>query len=427
MTADTLTFGIPQLDKILAPIPSQSKILLLHDPGVEADVFAIQAAHARLRQGDTVVYLVTNRTPERVRTVLRAHFGDADHEGELVFVDAYTPLVGVGGSEAYAVADPKDPEDLARTLHQAAQDHPGATLVIDDLSTLVDHAGTERFLDTLGTFTDALADYAMTVALFTQWPYEGSIDALFDLFDAHVRLRGVEERVRFSQYFAVPHCAWRDDHDDRPRLYKVVHPGGVFVYIPKVVVTGPHNAGKSSFVQSISDEARSVDRLGTTVALDHGHVVIDGLSVDVFGTPGQARFDPIIKTVAGQALGVLLLVDASKPETFPRAEDMMQLTWKLGIPIIVAANKQDRPGALSPAEVKQKLAAPPYVQVVGCIGEERASARNVLHRLLDQIMQGGVHRRPDSDVAPGTGAATVAEEKRSWSERLKETTGGGRE
>jgi len=176
--------------------------------------------------------------------------------------------------------------------------------------------------------------------------------------------------------------------DAKPRLYKSMKPGGVFVYIPKIVVTGPFNAGKSSFVRAISDTSVSVDHLGTTVALDHGRVTMDGLTADVFGTPGQARFDPILKVVAGQAVGVILVVDSTKPDTFPRAREMLNQTWKQGLPGIVAANKQDEPDALPPAEVARLLSPPPHVRVVGCSGQDQESGRAVLRMLIEQILEG---------------------------------------
>ncbi|MDX1611920.1 MAG: GTP-binding protein, partial [Candidatus Thermoplasmatota archaeon] len=165
---------------------------------------------------------------------------------------------------------------------------------------------------------------------------------------------------------------------------------GVHVYIPKVVVTGPYNAGKSTFVHTVSDTAVSVDRLGTTVALDHGHVTINGVTADIFGTPGQARFDPILRTVAGQALGVIVLVDATKPDTFPRARELLEKTVVHGIPVIIAANKQDLPGALTPEEVEARLKPPRHVKVIGCSGQDRASSRRLLETMNDNIVLRGM-------------------------------------
>src|SRR4030066_328871 len=71
----------------------------------------------------------------------------------------------------------------------------------------------------------------------------------------------------------------------------------------KMVVTGPFNAGKTQFIQSVSEidvvsterkissEAERVKET-TTVAMDFGRITVDDdLVLYLFGTPGQKRFD----------------------------------------------------------------------------------------------------------------------------------------
>ena len=78
------------------------------------------------------------------------------------------------------------------------------------------------------------------------------------------------------------------------RPIRKIKPGGFRGYIPKILVTGPFHAGKTTMVHSLSMRAVSVQRMGTTVALDFGHVDYKGFSLDLFGTIGQPRFDPIL-------------------------------------------------------------------------------------------------------------------------------------
>jgi uncharacterized protein len=90
---------------------------------------------------------------------------------------------------------------------------------------------------------------------------------------------GIAERVIFGQYFGVLKTDWAD-HKAQSMLFRVLRPGGIKIYIPKILVTGPFDAGKSTFVHSLSTRAISVDRLGTTIALDHGHIDHKGFSAD---------------------------------------------------------------------------------------------------------------------------------------------------
>jgi small GTP-binding protein len=145
--------------------------------------------------------------------------------------------------------------------------------------------------------------------------------------------------------------------------FKILKPGGVRIFIPKILVTGPYHAGKTSFVHSASTKAVSVNRLVTTVALDFGHVDLGGFAVDLFGTPGQERFDPILKLLAGESLGVVLVIDSTKPETFKRAAEMIEKTRITGLPIVIAANKADFPGALTPEEIRHIMKMDNVIQI----------------------------------------------------------------
>lgn len=384
----TEAVGIPQLERLVSPFPPHAAVLFTNDPGVEGEPFLYHAAHARLAQGGDVVYAVTTRTPGAVLAAMSSYGLDiVEQRSRLHFIDAFSGLMGAASPGATLVSDPNDPQSFVDAIEKAAREHPNAWLVVDTLSSLIDQSSEERFAAAFPRLMAAMQKFALTEALFTRWPYGPSIQALLGHFDAVVGIRGVEDRVTTGAYFVVERAAWRPTLEPRPRLFKALKPGGVHVYIPKILVTGPYNAGKSTFVHAISDTAVSVDHLGTTVAMDHGRVTMDGLTADIFGTPGQSRFDPILRILAGQALGVIVVVDSTKPDSFPRAREMLHATWRQGLPGIIAANKQDEPGALPPAEVARLMEPPARVKVVGCAGLDRESGRNVLKQLLDQILE----------------------------------------
>lgn len=382
---------MPQLDKLLAPLPEHVTIVYANDPGVEPEPFLWHAVHRRLEAGGRVVLAVTSRAPATAMKGMRElGFDLHEHRDRLHWIDCFSALMGSASDAEYMGRSPGNVEEFATLVERAAREHPDALLVVDSLSQLADQASWERLSAAFPRILQAMQRFDAAQCAFTRWPYSGDVDGMLSQLDGVVSLRGVEERVMLSQYFRVERASWAAQAKDaKPRLYKALKPGGVHVYIPKIVVTGPYNAGKSSFVHAVSDQAVSVDQLGTTVALDHGRVTMEGLTADVFGTPGQSRFDPILKVVAGQALGVVVLVDATKPDSFGRAREMMQLTWKQGLPAIIAANKQDLPDALAPDEVARLIAPPPTVRVVGCSGQDRESSRKVVQELIEQILAQG--------------------------------------
>ena len=167
---------------------------------------------------------------------------------------------------------------------------------------------------------------------------------------------------------------------------RTIKPGGIRGYIPKVLVTGPYHAGKTTLVHTLSTRAVSVQRMGTTVALDFGHVDHKGFSLDLFGTVGQSRFDPILKQLGGEALGAILIVDSTKPEEFPRAKEMMHKAGVYGLPYVVAANKQDLPHALSVEQVRERMNISGEIIVVGTVAMDKTSALRALDALIDKIM-----------------------------------------
>jgi signal recognition particle receptor subunit beta len=87
-------------------------------------------------------------------------------------------------------------------------------------------------------------------------------------------------------------------------------------------------AGKTTAISAVSGikmvktEAANTDRVlfnkaTTTVGFDYGEVGLDaGHVLRLYGTPGQRRFSFLWKIVAKGAIGVIILVDNSRPDPF---------------------------------------------------------------------------------------------------------------
>src|SRR5512139_2999081 len=120
----------------------------------------------------------------------------------------------------------------------------------------------------------------------------------------------------------------------------------------KIVVTGPFNAGKTTFIKSVSEitvlstERQISDTSAegdgeTTVAMDFGRITVsDDVVLYLFGTPGHSRFSFMWETLSEGMLGFVLLVDASDTESFEDAKGMIQyFTDMSDVPYVVAANR----------------------------------------------------------------------------------------
>ncbi|MCL2021472.1 MAG: ATP/GTP-binding protein [Betaproteobacteria bacterium] len=93
----------------------------------------------------------------------------------------------------------------------------------------------------------------------------------------------------------------------------------------KIVITGPVGAGKTTAVSTLSDiEPVQTDAVAsdmtaqrkrtTTVAMDYGRLDLGGGEhVHLYGTPGQERFDFMWEILCEGCIGLVLLVDNSRP------------------------------------------------------------------------------------------------------------------
>lgn len=168
----------------------------------------------------------------------------------------------------------------------------------------------------------------------------------------------------------------------------------------KMVVSGAVNAGKTEFIKAISEievvstERRATDdtkmiKSTTTVAMDFGRIAIaDDLVLHLFGTPGQKRFDFMWEILAEGMLGLVILVDSTRPETFRETNRIIDFFVSYrDTPYVIAANKQDRPNAWSPDELRLALRQPPHVKVMPCVASDRESVKNILLDLLYVIQE----------------------------------------
>jgi len=354
--------GVPKLDEVLyGGLKPQSTVLLCSQPGVENVEFALQALFNRLKAGDNGMYFVNNKSPDVVKNLAEEYgwsFDGYHQQGTFSFFDAYSILISAPSKCEYHLDSQCNAENLCEAVPDAItkSECPNTVLIFDALSTLVDSSANES--EVLASVKKMLVNVrkcnATSIFLFTEWTYPKLLtNKIKNLFECVIELKALERKVILQKYFSVIKAPWAFERKDIP--FKIIKPGGVRVFIPKILVTGPYHAGKTSFVKSASTKTVSVNRLGTTVALDHGHVDYKGFEVDLFGTPGQERFDPILELLGGESLGVIIVIDCTKPEDFKRAKDMVELSNTMDLPIVVVANKANLPHALTIEQIRKKM------------------------------------------------------------------------
>ncbi len=168
----------------------------------------------------------------------------------------------------------------------------------------------------------------------------------------------------------------------------------------KMVVTGPFNAGKTEFIQTVSEidvvsterkissEAEKI-KSATTVAMDFGRITVDDeLVLYLFGTPGQKRFDFMWEILSEGMLGFIVMVDSTRPETFREARTILETFRAYApTPYVVAANKQDMDDAWEVSDMRIALRLDPTIQLMPCVSIKRDSVKEVLLQLLTNILE----------------------------------------
>lgn len=164
----------------------------------------------------------------------------------------------------------------------------------------------------------------------------------------------------------------------------------------KFVVAGPVGAGKTTFIQTVSDtpviatEAQSSEDIGkdlTTVAFDFGTLTLDGQLLHLYGTPGQDRFDFMWEILCEGALGLTLLVAGTRPQDFAHARKILEfITSRVAVPFIVGVTRQDHPQVWQPHDIAAYFGLPPN-QVVGLNATDPESVRTTLIHFLEHAFR----------------------------------------
>jgi uncharacterized protein len=380
---------IPKLDDFLGGgIPSGYSIMFCAVPGVECEAFGYQMLNGILEDGDKGFIFTNVAEPnniiyefDRYGWNLQKHL----EEGKVFFIDGSSNFIGVPPTGKYSIDEMSQIEEV---VLKGIDDVPNGVGVINNLSTMLDYLEEDAIINIMNKWNQrAKENNTVLVYIFTKWDYQPEIiDSIKNAVDSVVSLTSIEERVIIGQGFMVTCASWKHPASNMV-LFFVLQPGGVKIYIPKILVTGPYNAGKSSFVRSISKESVSVDRMAlekfpTTIAMDIGHVDHRGFVADIFGTPGQERFDLMLDVLAKEAVGAFILVDSSAPQTFARAKEMINKTQAEAIPKIIVANKQDLPGALSPEEIREKMKLDRSIPIIPTVISENKGVVEALDSLL---------------------------------------------
>ncbi len=377
--------GIAVLDtRLQGGFPRPSTLLLFSEKPTEKRLFAENFAVQGLLEGETVLYVDFFRSPALARSDL-LRFGKYPAD-RLHFVDAVSTSLMVPTSEKHVIRNLDSLSEIEAVIVDAIELGRPSRVVIDSMDFLTDRFPKPAVMEAWRQIIQAgHAAGSVVCFLFLNWTYfERDLAAIREMSDFVVEfqssMRGgiVRNSMRITEVAEGGLATnWI------PYAFKDLV--GVTVYFPKILVIGPFHAGKSTVVQSLAQHAISVERMGTTVAFDYGNVNLSGIEAELFGTPGQERFEFIFKIFAREVNGILLIVDATRPEEFPRAKHMLELVGPR-IPYVVLGTKSDLPGAMDAVTIARTMELPEEVPVLATVATEGKGLREALQILSEMII-----------------------------------------
>jgi uncharacterized protein len=144
----------------------------------------------------------------------------------------------------------------------------------------------------------------------------------------------------------------------------------------KIVIFGAFGVGKTTLVRTLDPDSRHVEadctNGTTTVALDYGRLQVNGVSVHLFGTPGQERFEFAREIISKGMDGAILLVDAtSLMDDF--TQHLYDSLSSARVPLVVFLNKCGNIGA-NPELLKKQFGISPVWTVSALDSKEAIRA-----------------------------------------------------
>lgn len=131
-----------------------------------------------------------------------------------------------------------------------------------------------------------------------------------------------------------------------------------------VLILGIDKAGKTTLLEKLKEQYLKLeglphDRIVPTVGLNIGRIEVANTKLVFWDLGGQAGLRSIWEKYYEEAHAVIYVVDANTPSRFEESKSVLEKVLRhqdlQGAPVLILANKQDLPGAVTAEEVSRYL------------------------------------------------------------------------
>ncbi|KAI9310555.1 ADP-ribosylation factor family-domain-containing protein [Zopfochytrium polystomum] len=128
-----------------------------------------------------------------------------------------------------------------------------------------------------------------------------------------------------------------------------------------IIILGLDNAGKTVLLERIKStytgaKAISPDKIGPTVGLNIGKIEVGRVRLNFWDLGGQRELRRLWEKYYSESHAILFVVDSADPDRIEEAKeqfgDIITCKELEGVPLLMLANKSDRPGSISAAGMK---------------------------------------------------------------------------
>lgn len=161
----------------------------------------------------------------------------------------------------------------------------------------------------------------------------------------------------------------------------------------KIFVVGFFNAGKTSFIQSVSEIDLAVVEASEIAALGFGRLTLSSeIVLYLFVHPPGLRMERTFEYLGKRGLllsetGFVLIMNSAYPDVDRENAHFLQYIQSFNRPYVVALSKQDLPNARTPQQMREILAIPDDIKVLSYDLKDPSSTKKVVLALLELMPQ----------------------------------------